>query len=509
LEDRVEVDLELGRHRELVAELDGLVRDHPLRERVWAQLMLAMYRSGRQADALLAYQRARSVLVEELGIDPGAELRRLHAAVLAQDPRLGPPAPTGAHPARELPDALQPTGPPFVGRVVELAWLGAAWTRAARGEGGTVFVAGGRGIGKTRLAAEFARQVHDQGGWVLYGRVAATSQDPLEPFAQALASTGTDSAVLVVLDDLHLSGAAALETLAELAADIGTRRLLVLGVYRDDAGGTPELANLIQEQDRTGPRLRRLGPLALDEVAQVLALYGSEQAARTAADEVRKRTGGVPVLVHQAAGTWAQNRTTYQLEETARQAGTTRSTLRAVQSKLADDVVDLQELREHTQQVARLAAGHGSADEPAERPASTVCPYKGLARFEPADAGFFFGRERLVAGLVSQVVGAGLVGVVGPSGSGKSSLVRAGLLPALAAGVLPGSERWRQVIVRPGDHPKLAASAGAERLLLVIAGGVAAPPRPHPDLVLLPPGGWGAWRGRPAGRTRLAATRPR
>jgi DNA-binding SARP family transcriptional activator len=71
LEDRVEVDLELGRHRELVAELDGLVRDHPLRERVWAQLMLALYRSGRQADALLAYQRARSVLVEELGIDPG------------------------------------------------------------------------------------------------------------------------------------------------------------------------------------------------------------------------------------------------------------------------------------------------------------------------------------------------------------------------------------------------------------------------------------------------------
>jgi DNA-binding SARP family transcriptional activator len=88
LEDRLEADLRLGRHRELVAELEGLVRDQPLRERLWAQLMLALYRSGRQADALAAYQRARKVLVEELGIDPGAELGRLHAAILAQDPGL-------------------------------------------------------------------------------------------------------------------------------------------------------------------------------------------------------------------------------------------------------------------------------------------------------------------------------------------------------------------------------------------------------------------------------------
>jgi DNA-binding SARP family transcriptional activator len=72
VEDRVEAELRLGRHRELVAELEGLVREQPLRERLWAQLMLSLYRSGRQADALLAYQRARSVLVEELGIDPGA-----------------------------------------------------------------------------------------------------------------------------------------------------------------------------------------------------------------------------------------------------------------------------------------------------------------------------------------------------------------------------------------------------------------------------------------------------
>src|SRR5215211_2281245 len=147
LEDRVEAELRLGRHRELVAELEGLVRDQPLRERLWAQLLVALYRSGRQADALLAYQRARSVLVEELGIDPGAELRRLHAAILAQDPGLDLPAPVGAGPARELPQALA-DGPAFVGRAAELAWLGVAWTGAADGRGGVVFVAGGPGMGK-------------------------------------------------------------------------------------------------------------------------------------------------------------------------------------------------------------------------------------------------------------------------------------------------------------------------------------------------------------------------
>ena len=82
-----------------------------------------------------------------------------------------------------------------------------------------------------------------------------------------------------------------------------------------------------------------------------------------------------------------------------------------------------------------------------------MCPFKGLASFEVADAPYFFGRERLVAELVARLVGAPLLGVVGPSGSGKSSVVRAGLLPALADGVLPGSEGWTQVVMRPGEHP--------------------------------------------------------
>ena len=91
VEDRIDADLMLGHHGVLVGELESLVARHPLRERLWAALMLALYRAGRQADAVRAYQRARDVLVGELGLEPGAELRRLEAAVLAGDPALDTP----------------------------------------------------------------------------------------------------------------------------------------------------------------------------------------------------------------------------------------------------------------------------------------------------------------------------------------------------------------------------------------------------------------------------------
>ena len=478
VEDRLEADLRLGRHRELVAELEGLVREQPLRERLWAQLLLALYRSGRQADALLAYQRARSILVEELGIDPGAELRRLHAAILAQDPGLDLPAPAEAGLARELPQALAPVGPVFAGRSAELAWLRAAWTRAAQGEGGAVFVAGGQGMGKTRLAAELAREVHDQGGRVLYGRCAESASDPLQPFADALTSVlagRSDQAVLLVLDDLHLAQAPVLEAVAGLAAVAATRRLLVLGAYREGAA-TARLTGLVGRLDPSGAAHRRLGPFGREEVAQVLSLYESEPAARDAAGAVLERTGGLPLLVHQTARDWAHTAAERQVEQTARQTATSRSRLRLVQAKLAADVVDLQELGASHEQPSG-----GDAEDP---PAQVICPYKGLGRYESDDAGFFFGRERLVAEVVTHLVGTGLVGVVGPSGSGKSSLVRAGLLPALADGVLPGSDRWRQVLMRPGEHPLRVlaelgdhpgapadagqSSAGQERVLLVV-----------------------------------------
>jgi DNA-binding SARP family transcriptional activator len=510
LEDRLEADLRLGRHRELVAELERLVKEQPLRERLWAQLMLALYRAGRQADALLAYQRARSVLVEELGIDPGSELRRLQAAVLAQDPGLDLPPAAEATAARELPEALQPLGPAFVGRGAELAWLRAAWTGASSGRGGAVFLVGGQGMGKTRLAAELAREVHDRGSQVLYGRCEPATPVPLQPFAQALVGWGAasgdlpsvqrspaafgehlarllagrpEAAVLLVLDDLHLAKPPVLEALAAVAAMAPSSRLLVLGAYQEEAA-PPPLAALVQRLDPGGATRQRLGSFDQDEVAQVLALYGSEQSARAAAGTVLEHTGGVPLRVHQAAGDWAQAQAVQKLEHWAGKIASRRSHLREDSARFTDEVADLRGLREYTQQVARLAASQELPEqEPDRRPAAAVCPYKGLARFEPSDAEFFFGRERLVAELVTHLVGAGLVGVVGPSGSGKSSLVRAGLLPALRDGVLPGSDRWRQLILRPGEHPMVElgdpagqgaggwvrrALAGAERLVLVV-----------------------------------------
>ena len=92
VEERIETDLALGRHAELVPELEALIREHPLRERLRAQLMLALYRSGRQAEALDAYRQARRMLAEELGLEPGRTLQELERAILRQDTQLDSPS---------------------------------------------------------------------------------------------------------------------------------------------------------------------------------------------------------------------------------------------------------------------------------------------------------------------------------------------------------------------------------------------------------------------------------
>ena len=107
IEERVDAELALGRHHELVAELESLVAEHPFRERLRGQLMLALYRCGRQADALHGFQSGRTVLVEELGIDPGPALRQLELRILRQDPGLDLPA-AGARPSAPSEPAVRP-----------------------------------------------------------------------------------------------------------------------------------------------------------------------------------------------------------------------------------------------------------------------------------------------------------------------------------------------------------------------------------------------------------------
>ena len=161
----IDADLAARRHREVLGELRSLIADEPLRERPRAQQMLALYRSGRQAEALEAYRDARSALVEAIGVEPGPELRHLHEAILRQDPRLEP---TAAVDATRLPPELD-TATPLLGREADLEWLRGHWRRALAGAGRLVLVAGERGIGKTRLVAELAEEVLQDRGAVLYG----------------------------------------------------------------------------------------------------------------------------------------------------------------------------------------------------------------------------------------------------------------------------------------------------------------------------------------------------
>jgi YVTN family beta-propeller protein len=124
----IDADIAAGRHEDVIAELDALIADHPLRERLQAQLMLALYRAGRQAEALGVYRRARARLVEEIGVEPGPELRDLHAAVLAQDPALAPAG--GAAEPRPV-EALPQTRPRRLVLAVALTVLAAVAAAAA------------------------------------------------------------------------------------------------------------------------------------------------------------------------------------------------------------------------------------------------------------------------------------------------------------------------------------------------------------------------------------------
>jgi DNA-binding SARP family transcriptional activator/Tfp pilus assembly protein PilF len=181
VEDRIEADLRLGRHRELVAELEALVREQPLRERLRGQLMLALYRAGRQAEALDVYRQTRTTLTEELAIDPSAPLRRLERAILSQDPGLELVEPPRQHtqgkqlsisnqrpqisnlPARNL---------VFTGRGHQLATLRqrpAAGTPAVMVQ--PLALHGLGGVGKTQLALEYAHR--HQGDYDLIWWIAA------------------------------------------------------------------------------------------------------------------------------------------------------------------------------------------------------------------------------------------------------------------------------------------------------------------------------------------------
>ncbi|WP_165978702.1 AfsR/SARP family transcriptional regulator [Actinomadura darangshiensis] len=243
IEEHVSAGLDLGRHGELVPELRALAAEHPLREGYRAQLMLALYRSGRQAEALEVYRETRRVLTEELGIEPGLRLRRLEAAVLAGDPSLDLAAPVRAVPqaGRPAPQQLPADVSGFSGRTGELAKL-AGLLQETGTRPNTVVIAsmsGMAGVGKTTLAVHWAHRVRHR-------FPDGTLFVDLRGYSRAGPPARPDEVLDGFLRALHVPPAAIPSTLEERAAlyrsQLDRRRMLIV---LDNAASSAQVSSLL------------------------------------------------------------------------------------------------------------------------------------------------------------------------------------------------------------------------------------------------------------------------
>ena len=309
LEGRIEADVELGLAADVAGELGSLVAEHRLRERLWRLLVLALYRSGRQADALAAYRRARAVLADELGIEPGEELRRLEQAVLRQQV----PAAAPRREQHNLPARLTS----FVGRERELAALD-----DLLGQARLITLTGAGGAGKTRLAVEFAAAAADRfrdGAW-LADLAGITDPDPVPaqvmealgvrqtgemPVIQALRYRLQSAELLLVLDNCeHLLGACAAVAAALLGSSPGLRVLATsrepLGVPGEAAFAVPPLA--VPPEGADAEALARAPAVRLFLERSALARAGSAEVAPVpVVARICRALDGLPLAIELAA----------------------------------------------------------------------------------------------------------------------------------------------------------------------------------------------------------------
>jgi DNA-binding SARP family transcriptional activator len=354
LEEQIEADLALGRRADLIAELEALAAEHPLRERFRALLMLALYRGGRQAEALDVYQNARRTLVDELGIEPGRELRELHQTILRQDPALEPRADPKAVERRTEAAAG------FVGREPELAELSSGLDDAFAGRGGLFLLHGEPGIGKSRLADEVVNRATSRGAQVLIGRCwEAGGAPPYWPWTQSLRAyvraahpgdvrrqlgasaadvarivpqlhdlfpglaepealdseaarfrlfdstaaflirAAAEGPLVLVLDDLHVADEPSLLLLRYVASSLEDSRILAMGMFRDlDATVRQTPESTLAELGRL-PVARgiRLSGLDRDELAQLAELTADTAPTEQLVEELYAETEGNPLFV--------------------------------------------------------------------------------------------------------------------------------------------------------------------------------------------------------------------
>jgi DNA-binding SARP family transcriptional activator len=334
LEARIDAELSLGRGRDLVGDLERLVAEHPFREGLLGRLMLSLYRGGRQVEALAAYQAFRRRSVDELGIEPGRELRELEQAILRQDPSLDLPSRAAVALRRRSTLLGARTAGVFVGRERELAELLAGLEDVLSGRGRLFLISGEPGIGKSRLADELANRASLRGAQLLVGRAWEAGGAPaFWPWVQALRTlvresdpevlraelgarvpdlaqlvpelrerlpglpepssldsedarfrlfdavasflraTAETEPLLLVLDDLHAADEPSLLLLQFLARELASSRLLVVGAYRDvDPTLAHPLAYALTELAREPvTRSLILGGLAEGDVARFIA----------------------------------------------------------------------------------------------------------------------------------------------------------------------------------------------------------------------------------------------
>lgn len=296
LEHAAAARVDLGAGGEIVAELESLIDEHPLREGLWAVLITALYRSGRQADALAAYGRLRRLLIDELGVEPGPSLRLLEQQILRQHPTLG----TGDVRPLTPPGNLPPLPGPTIGRDGDVATV-----LAAVADRRLVTILGPGGVGKTRLALEVAHRLDPPAGgtWLIRLDGVDAAADLSQIVAEALSAVGGERALrerlagaptVLVLDNCeHLVASAA--DLVESVLD-HVPKITVLATSQAPLGLADEdlhdLAPLSQEHsvalftERARRRGRRLVP---------------DTETTTAIQEICRSLDGLPLAIELAA----------------------------------------------------------------------------------------------------------------------------------------------------------------------------------------------------------------